>query len=80
MRDGDDWLQAHQVELRKASGRESTVLVSLTEGKNREIRRLCTAIGHEVLKLKRIAYGPIQLADLAVGRWRLLTAAELALL
>jgi 23S rRNA pseudouridine2605 synthase len=78
LRDGDDWLAAEHVELRKASGRESTLVVQLTEGKNREIRRLCAAVGHEVVRLKRIAYGPIALADLAPGQWRVLDAAELA--
>lgn len=68
--DHGERLQAHAVVLRKASGRESQLIIELTEGKNREVRRLCAALGHPVQRLKRIAYGPIELGDLAAGAWR----------
>jgi 23S rRNA pseudouridine2605 synthase len=45
--------------------------VALHEGRNREVRRIWSAVGHEVLKLARLRYGPIALPpDLAAGRWR----------
>lgn len=75
--DHGEHLQAAGVELRKASGKESLLIMRLTEGRNREVRRLCTAIGHPVTKLKRIAYGRVLLGDLAPGAWRHVTLAEL---
>jgi 23S rRNA pseudouridine2605 synthase len=52
--------------------------VVLDEGKNRQIRRLLSAVGVEVLRLVRIAIGPLQLADLAKGTVRELTREEKA--
>jgi len=51
--------------------------VRLNEGMKREIRRVCARFGHEVLKLRRISIGPIQLGNLAVGAIRELTGEEL---
>jgi 23S rRNA pseudouridine2605 synthase len=60
-------LQCAAMMIQKASGRESHLEVTLTEGKNREIRRLFTALGHEVTRLRRIQYGPFLLGDLPPG-------------
>ncbi|MCX8116909.1 MAG: rRNA pseudouridine synthase [Desulfobacterota bacterium] len=49
----------------------------VTEGRNHLIKRMFLAIGHPVLKLKRVAFGPIQLGDLSPGQYRLLTSEEL---
>jgi 23S rRNA pseudouridine2605 synthase len=54
--------------------------IVLTEGRNREIRRLLARVGHKVLKLRRIAIGPLRLGQLAVGESRRLTADEVRLL
>ncbi|MCM2324314.1 MAG: rRNA pseudouridine synthase [Oligoflexia bacterium] len=70
-------LRAESVLLRKASGKESHLTVELTEGKNREIRRMFGALGHEVTRLKRVAYGGVELGELAPGQFRELTRGEL---
>jgi 23S rRNA pseudouridine2605 synthase len=74
--DKGEEMQADQVVLQKSSGRESHLLVTLTEGKNREIRRLCEAIGHPVTRLKRVAFGAFTLGDLAPGAWRELSESD----
>ena len=68
--DQGEHLSARTVVIRKASGKESLLELELTEGKNREIRRLLKALGHEVKTLKRIAFGPYTLSDLKAGEWR----------
>jgi 23S rRNA pseudouridine2605 synthase len=52
------------------------VRVAVTEGRNRLVKRMFSAIGHRVLKLKRIEYGPIQLGGLPFGQFRMLTLEE----
>jgi 23S rRNA pseudouridine2605 synthase len=76
MMDGSDGLRADSVQVRKRSGRETHLIVELLEGKNREVRRLCAAVGHEVTALKRVAFGGLELGDLAPGRWRPVSADE----
>ena len=56
---------------------ESGVLeITIHEGRKRQVRRMCEAVGHPVTELTRIAFGPLRLMDLAPGRHRRLTAAE----
>ncbi len=55
----------------------ATLIVTIREGRNRQVRKMCEAIGHPVTHLKRVAIGPIRDAKLPLGRWRELTAAEL---
>lgn len=51
--------------------------ITLHEGRNREIRRLCEAVGLSVDKLTRVKFGPVGLGDLPAGQWRPLSATEL---
>ena len=68
--DAGERLQCHTVKIQKSSGRESHMEVVLIQGKNREIRRLFKALGHEVTRLRRVQYGPFKLEDLPSGAWR----------
>lgn len=70
-------LAAASAMVRKASGKESHLTIALTEGKNREIRRLLAAVDHPVTRLRRVEFGGLKLGDLEPGRWRYLSAAEL---
>jgi 23S rRNA pseudouridine2605 synthase len=54
--------------------------ITVREGRNRQVRKMCDAIGHPVSHLKRVAVGPIADARLKPGRWRELTVAEIAAL
>ena len=74
---GRDQLQAESAMLRKASGRESCLTVELREGRNREVRRLFDAIGHEVTSLKRIRMGGLELGSLEPGEWREVSRKEI---
>ena len=70
-------LRAERVTIRKRSRRETHLTIDLVEGKNREIRRLLAAIGHEVTRLLRVSFGPIVLGTLEPGKWREVERAEL---
>ncbi len=76
LHDEEEYLHCAEVTIQKRSGRESHLAVTLTEGKNREIRRLFKALGHEVTRLRRIRYGPFSLGDLQPGAWRELPVAD----
>jgi len=54
--------------------------IILTEGKNRQIRRICQKVGLAVIKLKRIRIKNLKLGNLAEGKWRYLTAEEIEML
>lgn len=76
--DRGERLAARRVTIRKRSRRETHLVVELAEGRNREIRRLFAALGHEVTRLKRVTFGGLELGDLPPGRFRVVTAEELA--
>ena len=61
-------------------GRQQTtkLMITLREGRNRQVRRMCAAIGHPVRQLTRVRMGPIRLGDLRPGQWRDLSPAEVA--
>lgn len=58
-------------------GENAIVLITIHEGRNRQVRKMCEAIDHRVLELKRISIGSVVLKDLPVGKWRRLTPEEL---
>jgi 23S rRNA pseudouridine2605 synthase len=70
----EDGRTAPALVRRVPAPRRSPNVIELTirEGRNRQVRRMCEAVGHPVLSLERIAFGPIRLEDLAPGSHRLL--------
>jgi 23S rRNA pseudouridine2605 synthase len=67
---------AEEVRVRPGSAGRSILDVTLTEGRNRIVRRWCEAMGLKVERLARLSYGPVRLGDLPVGRSRPLTPKE----
>ncbi|HEY7516027.1 MAG TPA: pseudouridine synthase, partial [Vicinamibacteria bacterium] len=57
-------------------GADAWLEIVLTEGRNRQVRRMCAAVGHDVLELSRVAVGGLRIGDLAPGEWRRLEPAE----
>lgn len=72
-----DWARPQSVKRIEDRGKYTWLEIVLTEGKNREVRRLLEAVDLKVLKLVRIRIGPCTLDGLQVGKWRPLTASEL---
>ena len=56
----------------------SDILVTIHEGRNRQVRRMFDSVGHKVLLLRRVRFGPLELGDLRRGEWRELSAEEIA--
>lgn len=74
--DGFKTAPANVVTLVKEQNRV-VLLITIHEGKKREIRRMCDAVGLEVARLRRTAIGPVKLGMLKPGEWRDLTSEEL---
>jgi 23S rRNA pseudouridine2605 synthase len=77
IRDEGELLRAQRVRITSATKSRSVIELELTEGKNREVRRMCAAIGLTVERLVRTQVGKIKLGELRLGRWRTLTDAEI---
>jgi len=71
-----DWAKPLSVRRVEDRGKYTRLEVVLTEGKNREVRRMVEAVGFKVLKLVRTRIGPLTLDGLEVGKWRELSSAE----
>ena len=76
--DHGERLAASRATVVSRSAGESLLELVLTQGRNREVRRLCAAIGHEVVALERLSFGEISLASLERGAWRAIERSELA--
>ena len=66
--------------LRTREREQAQLLVTIHEGRNRQVRRMCSAAGMNVLRLQRISEGTVKLGSLEAGKWRYLTADELSAL
>ena len=75
--EGRRTLPADVTLLNPGHGREGVLRLSIREGRNRQVRRMCEAMGHPVRVLRRIRIGPIQDRRLKPGEWRDLTEREI---
>jgi pseudouridine synthase len=65
-----------RVRLVKSDGTTSTLSITIHEGRKHQVKRMCRAVGHGVLRLKRVRLGPLSLGRLGPGEWRTLTPVE----
>jgi 23S rRNA pseudouridine2605 synthase len=77
VRDEGELLRALSARIVSATKSRSVIELELTEGKNREVRRMCAAVSLTVERLVRTQVGKIKLGELRPGRWRTLTGAEI---
>jgi 23S rRNA pseudouridine2605 synthase len=75
--DAGELLKAERAILLASNNSHSSVELELAQGRNREVRRLFAALGHEVVQLRRTQIGPIRLGELPVGKWRILNPTEI---
>jgi 23S rRNA pseudouridine2605 synthase len=73
-------LSASGVEVLRTTRENTWVSVHVLEGRNRQVRRMCEAVGHPVMKLLRVSLGPLALGQLSRGQWRRLLPSEIAAL
>ncbi len=66
-----------KVQVIKIMNASSQLKITIYEGKNRQVRKMCAAMGHPVIALKRIAIGDVQLGNLPLGKWRHLNQQEI---
>lgn len=69
-----------QIEIMKTQGKHTSLKIVIVEGKNRQVRKMCEAIGYPVASLKRVATGKLFLGRLPKGEYRRLTNKEIAYL
>lgn len=74
----DGITRAASVTRLRDSGKHTHFEITLTEGRNRQVRRMVEALGACVLKLVRVRIGAVGIGTLAIGKWRLLTPAEVS--
>jgi 23S rRNA pseudouridine2605 synthase len=76
LREGVDLEEGRTSAARVALVPPNGLRITIHEGRNRQVRRMCAAVGHPVRRLVRTRIGPVRVATLAPGEWRELTAAE----
>lgn len=76
----DGRFKVDNAKITGSRGKSTILEVTLSEGRNREIRRLFSRVGHKVMKLERVAFGPLRLRGVTVGKYRQLSREEMKLL
>jgi 23S rRNA pseudouridine2605 synthase len=76
LRDGVDLEDGRSAPARVRRVGPHEIELTIHEGRKRQIKRMCDAVGHPIVALQRVAFGPLRLGELAAGRHRRLTAAE----
>jgi len=76
LRDGIELEEGRTAPARVRRVSADTIEITIHEGRKRQVKRMCEAVGHPVKQLERIAFGPLELADLPRGRWRKLSREE----
>ena len=71
-------IRTPEISLIKSQAEKAELLVTIHEGRNRQVRRMCAAAGMTVARLVRVQEGSLSLGDLPKGKWRCLTAEEVA--
>ena len=76
LRDGIELDDGRTAPARVRRVAADTIEIMIHEGRKRQVKRMCEAVGHPVKRLERVAFGPLQLGDLPRGRWRRLSSDE----
>jgi 23S rRNA pseudouridine2605 synthase len=77
LREGVELEEGTTARARVRQLRPGVLEIAIREGRKRQVRRMCEAVGHRVVELKRVAFGPIGLGELEPGRSRRLKASEI---
>jgi 23S rRNA pseudouridine2605 synthase len=67
-----------EVEVIESGERQSVITLAIHEGRYHQVRRMCSSVGHPVIALERLTFGPIHLGNLMPGTWRAIEGDELA--
>lgn len=74
---GEDAISASQVRVVKTKGEVAELILTIHEGRNRQVRRMCEEVGMHVTRLRRIREGAVKLGDLPIGQYRPLRDEEI---
>jgi 23S rRNA pseudouridine2605 synthase len=77
LRDGVDLEDGRTAPAQVRRLSADTLEITIHEGRKRQVKRMCEAVGHPVKRLERVGFGPLALGDLRQGRWRRLSDGEI---
>ena len=72
----DGYTSPARIRVQRRAEDRTTLSLTITEGRNRQVRRMLEVVGHPVLFLKRTRFGPLDLRGVKLGQWRFLSTAE----